>query len=123
MLSITVPNVGYSAWWNVVCDGYTYLSGADLGIGIGVDSTTIDTTTYRFYGYPTAANTQLYSGIHSEELYYLGAGAHTFHFLGNRNSGTGTCRVMYFKITVTFFTDAYVAQVGGSEVSGSPATG
>ena len=110
VVSISIPNIGIPLWFRVECSGYTYLKGNTLGIAIGVDSTSVDTSTYRYYGDPTVSETSLYSGIQTEELYYLPSGAHTFHFLAEKYSGSGAeCRVAYLKITVTVFTDGEVS--------------
>jgi hypothetical protein len=118
LISITTPNVGYAAWYQVSCDGYANVyTGNEAEIAIGVDSTAETASTRRFY--EATGVSYFETGLHTEKMFYLGAGTHTFYFLARRYTGTGTVTTNYHTITVTFFTDAYVSQMNAGEVGGS----
>ena len=103
LLSVTTPNIPLSGYYHVVCDGYVSIeASAQVEIAIGVNSPTEDASTRRFYKtYGHVTLDFLLTGIHTERVYYLGPGSHTFYFLG---LSSGTSRVNYHTITVTFFT-------------------
>jgi hypothetical protein len=122
ILSVATFNVPISAYYHVVCDGYTFITGNVLGIAIGTDSLTPDLSTYRFYGINGNSN-QTYGGIHTEKVYYLPKGVHTFYFLATKFSGTGPdCGVAYLSMTVTLFTDGSILTAAEDQVGGNPAT-
>jgi hypothetical protein len=103
VMSIDLPFIGSSLYYKVECDGYLYLCNSTCGFAIGVDSPEVDPSTYRFYGYP---NIEHLTGIHTERVYYLGPGAHSFYFLG-RIIGLGVAydaECCYISLTVTVFT-------------------
>lgn len=108
LLSITLPNIPMSVYYYVVCDGYAALQeeGTEIEIAIGVDSATEDGSTLRFYGFYWYGAT----GIHTERLYYLGPGSHTFYFLG-RKFTAGAAAVNYHTITVIVFTDGSLIEL------------
>jgi hypothetical protein len=88
-------------YYHVVCDGYAFVSDSAAVIAIGVDSATIDGSTLRLYG----ASGVLQTGLHTERVYQLGAGSHTFQFRGTKQLNTGLVNVNYHTITVTVYTD------------------
>ena len=102
ILSITLPSLPSGLYYHVVCDGYAAIGDSQIQIAIGVDSTTEDTSTRRFYG---SLDTTILTGLHTERLYQLGAGSHTFYFLGRKYSSYGYANTNYHTITVTVYTD------------------
>ena len=106
-------------YYHVVCDGYAHISTDDTVIAIwtNADSTEIDWNTIRFY------RRVEYTGIHTERVYYLGPGSHTFYFVGDRYWGTGEERINYYTITVTVYTDGQSTVAGGTVETGVDPTG
>jgi hypothetical protein len=106
LMSLSLPDVPINAYYHVVCDGYAGIQNAVITSAIGVDGPTEDTGTRRFYGSEVTSGF-MGTGIHTERTYYLGAGSHTFYFLGTiYNLGRGGYSdINYHTITVTIFTD------------------
>jgi hypothetical protein len=103
LMSISLPNIPVSAYYHVVCDGYAYINSSYVQIAMGADNATEDPSTRRFYGEWEGITL---TGIHTERVYNLGPGAHTFYFIGKIYSGyIADSRVNYHTITVTIFTD------------------
>jgi len=118
LLSITLPSFP-SLYYHVSCDGYAYLQdGVELEIAIGVDSPTEDASTRRFYGVG-----EMYTGLHTERVFKLGAGSHTFYFLATRYAGTGVPRINYMTITVTVYTDGGLTLLASTTEVGGPPNG
>ena len=109
LISMSLPNVPITAYYYVVCDGYANINGSPE-FAIGVDSTAEDASTRRFY-----TNT---TGIHTERVYKLGPGAHSFYFIGRMYMGQGSAKVNYHTITVTIFTDGSLTQLAGTADAG-----
>ena len=110
ILSLSLPNVPISAYYHVVCDGHATVLNAMAEVAIGVDTTAEDTSTRRFYSYTDIGWNMV--GIHTERVYHLAAGSHTFNFLGTILNGPvsyGYVSVNYHTITVTVFTDGSTA--------------
>lgn len=105
LLSISLPDVPISAYYHVVCDGYSYINSSDgIRVAISVDGNTYDERTFRAYWTFTTEDGG--TNIHTELLYYLDPGSHTFDFLGDRMGlGPGLCRVNFHSITVTVYSD------------------
>jgi len=100
IVSVTLPSLP-AGYYKAEVDAHSYQSGAVLGIGIGVDSTTADTTTQRFYD--SLGETDVRQGVHTQEVFYLGAGSHTFYFRAGNVNPTGTAQLWNSHITVTYF--------------------
>ena len=105
--SLKLPNVPVTAYYHVVCDGQAW-AGNEFEIAIGFDYLTYDSATRRLY-------TEDAQGIHTERVYKLGPGAHTFHFKGRKNPTSGDVAIDYQIITVTVFTDGSVIDLSGSD--------
>jgi hypothetical protein len=81
IMSINLPFIGQSLYYKVECDGYLSSGEAVCRFAIGADSPNEDPYTWRYYG-DTGVDTHTNMGIHTERVYRLGPGAHSFHFLG-----------------------------------------
>jgi len=114
LLSLSLPNVPINAYYHVVCDGWSNTHNGELKIAIGVDSTTEDESTRRFYQH---TDPNLLVGIHTERVYYLAAGRHTFYFIGSKVGGGGNPSINYHTITVTIFTDGSLVELAGTAES------
>ena len=103
-LSIDLPYIGKSRYYKVECDGSLWADHAACKFAIGVDTPVADPNTWREYGDDYIDD--LKTGIHTERVYYLGPGAHSFHFLGRIYDGGpfpyAVC--CYMTITVTVYT-------------------
>lgn len=100
LLSITLPDIPMSGYYHVMADGYVLvIDQAQASFALGVDSPTEDVSTRR--SYQTSPN-GITTGVHTERVYHLGPGAHTFYFLATCINGLAT--VNYHTITVTFYT-------------------
>jgi hypothetical protein len=102
LISLSLPNIPVTVYYYVVCDGHAACNGDEIEIAIGVDGVTVDTSTRRFYDATV-------TGIHTERLYSLGPGLHTFYFRARVYvDSTGVSSVNYHTITAAIFTDGSV---------------
>jgi len=126
LISISLPNVPVNAYYYVVCDGYAAMqNSACLWIAISVDGIPEgddDGTTSRFYRYPDMPS--VYTGIHTERLYYLDAGPHTFHFIAKLYwvYPGGEALINYHTITVVVFTDGGLIELVKTSVGSAETT-
>ena len=99
-MTFSVPATVYGY---VDCDGYAYMKNCEVEIAMGIDSTSEDVSTRRFYSYATGATDT--SGIHTSRLYKFNPGTHTIYFLARVFSGgTGwESRANYMSISVLIF--------------------
>jgi len=92
-----------TAYGYIDCDGYAAIHNCELQVAMGIDSTSEQASTRRFYSYPTGATDT--SGIHTSRLWKFNPGTHTVYFLA-RVSYTGTgwySRANYMSISVLLF--------------------
>lgn len=117
LLSLGLPSVPISAYYHVVCDGHAFIAGdgSELEIAIGVDSTITDPSTYRYY--QCYESMRVFTGVHTERVYYLDPGAHTFHFLGVLMDGSSVS-INYHTITATVFSDGSLIDLAETTEAG-----
>ena len=114
IVTLTTPSLP-AGYYKVELDAHSYLEyPSRLGIGIGVDSTSADSTTTRYWqcdSSPFVSGSTFLADVHTQEVFYLAAGAHTFYFrAGETYSGTGgDCQLQNSHITVTFFPDGSIS--------------
>jgi hypothetical protein len=110
--SLTTPSLP-AGYYKVELDAHAYMVyPSHLGIGIGVDVASADSTTQRFWqcdDSPFVSGSTFMGDVHTQEVFYLAAGAHTFYFRAGRTSGTADCELEYSHITVTFSPDGSVS--------------
>lgn len=99
IVSVTLPSLP-AGYYLAEADAHAYQDNAVLAIGIGVDSTTADATTQRFYD--SLGETDVRQGVHTQEVFYLAAGSHTFYFRAGNINSVGTAQLEYSHITVTY---------------------
>lgn len=111
LLRIRLPDVPIGAFYYVLCDGHAWCDGGMLQIAIGVDAPVEDDSTRRFIHSAELLDNP--SNIHTERLYHLGPGAHTFYFLGKlyQASPGGYVNINYHSITVIIFTDGRLMEL------------
>ncbi|UCC33676.1 MAG: hypothetical protein JSW53_01345 [Candidatus Bathyarchaeota archaeon] len=114
ILSLSLPPIPIDAYYQVICDGYAGIDDCQIRIGIGVDAPIEDESTRRFYGDSSNAEGFDGHGIHTDRVYFLEPGKHTFYFLGVITSTTDPeyyADLNYMTITVVVYTDGSVTQL------------
>ena len=118
IMNITLPNIPVSAYYHVSCDGYAALNyKPSLKIAISVNSIPTgsdDGTTRRFYEYPEVISAT--TGIHTERVYHLAPGSHTFHFIGTLHvmPTSAHANINYMSMTVVVFSDGALSESLGT---------
>jgi hypothetical protein len=107
IVTLTTPNLP-TGYYKVELDAHSYLEyPSRLGIGIGVDSASSDSTTTRYWqcdSSPFVSGSTFLGDVHTQEVFLLSAGTHTFYFrAGETSGGGGYCGLQNSHLTVTFF--------------------
>jgi hypothetical protein len=107
IVTLTTPSLP-TGYYKVELDAHAYLEyPSRLGIGIGVDSTSSDATTLRYWqcdSSPFESGSTFLTDVHTQEVFLLAEGTHTFYFrAGETSGGGGYCGLQNSHITVTFF--------------------
>lgn len=102
IVTATLPSMA-AGYYKVELDAHSWQTNSRLGIGIGVDSASADATTTRYYDSNVGGDTEVLTGVHTQEVFYLPAGSHTFYFRAGNVAGAGEVQLQNSHITVTFF--------------------